>query len=70
MSACTGIAASWCPVHGDCTCPRNEDGEIEWHYEAGYVPLHGFLAWDETARHVSHYDDDCPIHGAASEHAA
>ena len=19
--ACTGIAAAWCPVHGDCTCP-------------------------------------------------
>lgn len=18
---CTGIAASWCPIHGDCTCP-------------------------------------------------
>jgi hypothetical protein len=26
---CTGISASWCPVHGDCTCvdvdDRNDD---------------------------------------------
>lgn len=20
-SGCTGVAASWCPVHGDCKCP-------------------------------------------------
>lgn len=24
---CTGIAASWCPVHGDCTCPVNDRNE-------------------------------------------
>lgn len=18
---CTGVTASWCPIHGDCTCP-------------------------------------------------
>ena len=22
---CTGIAATWCPVHGDCTCPHCDD---------------------------------------------
>lgn len=21
---CTGVAASWCPIHGTCTCPRDE----------------------------------------------
>jgi hypothetical protein len=21
MTRCTGLAASWCPVHGDCCCP-------------------------------------------------
>lgn len=20
---CSGLAAVWCPVHGDCTCPRD-----------------------------------------------
>lgn len=25
---CTGIAASWCPLHGECTCPRGPDGAI------------------------------------------
>ena len=24
---CTGIAASWCPNCGDCSCERTEDGE-------------------------------------------
>lgn len=22
--ACTGIAASWCPIHGNCSCPAPE----------------------------------------------
>lgn len=24
---CTGWAASWCPVHGDCACERDPSGE-------------------------------------------
>jgi hypothetical protein len=24
---CTGVAASWCPVCGDCTCARHDNGE-------------------------------------------
>jgi hypothetical protein len=24
---CTGLAAAWCPVHGDCTCFIGENGE-------------------------------------------
>jgi hypothetical protein len=66
---CTGIAASWCPIHGDCTCPRDEGGVIEWHFEAGYVSFHGFAAWDETAKTVTHYDEACPIHALTSDHA-
>lgn len=23
---CTGVAATWCPIHGDCRCPRDKDG--------------------------------------------
>lgn len=66
---CTGIAASWCPVHGDCTCPRTEGGEIEWHYESGLVSFAGHPAWSETAQTVIHYDKRCPLHGEDSEHA-
>jgi hypothetical protein len=22
---CTGLTASWCPVHGDCSCPNREE---------------------------------------------
>lgn len=34
--ACTGIAAAWCPIHGDCTCPEPEEARNEWD-----CPLHG-----------------------------
>lgn len=68
---CTGIAASWCPVHGDCTCPRDEYGEIESHYEGGLVRIHGsrLIGWSETAIHVTHWAMACPLHGQSSEHA-
>lgn len=33
---CTGIAASWCPIHGDCTCPEPEDRK-----DHEGCPLHG-----------------------------
>jgi len=36
---CTGIAASWCPIHGDCKCPTDENGE-RWE-EDEKCPLHG-----------------------------
>lgn len=39
---CTGRTAVWCPVHGDCRCPRDEAGEVTEMDGAG-CPLH---AWD------------------------
>jgi hypothetical protein len=38
-AGCTGVSASWCPVHGDCSCPRLDTGERE--EEAQDCPLHG-----------------------------
>lgn len=36
---CTGFAATWCPIHGDCRCPKLEDGSRnEDEYEG--CPLH------------------------------
>jgi hypothetical protein len=32
---CTGLAASWCPVHGNCTCPVKES-----HLNDPGCPLH------------------------------
>jgi hypothetical protein len=26
---CTGLTATWCPTHGDCTCPPLYDGDEE-----------------------------------------
>lgn len=36
---CTGVSASWCPVCGECSCPREEDGE--WGEPNEDCPLHG-----------------------------
>lgn len=36
---CTGLTATWCPVHGDCTCTRHEDGEV-YFGTRGICPLH------------------------------
>lgn len=52
-SECSGIAASWCPIHGDCTCPRQKNGDPVWRKnEEGVVE-----------------DEKCPLHGFASNHA-
>jgi len=37
--ACTGISASWCPICGDCTCPRDDCGERV--RRGDDCPLHG-----------------------------
>lgn len=37
-ASCSGITATWCPVHGDCRCPIGENGERSLD-DAG-CPLH------------------------------
>lgn len=54
LAAHTGWAASWCPVCGDCSCPRHENGErLEDDPRSEHCPLHGFRSkhaqWDELA---------------------
>ena len=39
VSECSNISAGWCPVHGDCTCPR--DGTDTCEEQADDCPLHG-----------------------------
>ena len=39
VSECSNISAGWCPVHGDCTCPR--DGTDTREEQADDCPLHG-----------------------------
>lgn len=38
---CSGIAASWCPAHGNCSCPRDEEGVRTENRSATECPLHG-----------------------------
>lgn len=26
---CTGVSATWCPVHGDCACPDIEEARCD-----------------------------------------
>lgn len=38
---CSGLAATWCQIHGDCSCERDEDdGNIKFSALRG-CPLHG-----------------------------
>ena len=49
--ACTGRTAFWCPVHGDCTCSRDTEGECM--FDAADCPLH-----NDTSQHAE--DDEGP----------
>lgn len=33
---CTGLSATWCPIHGDCECPEPAEG-----LDDPWCPLHG-----------------------------
>lgn len=53
---CTGISANWCPLHGDCICPRHlvpEWDDVDQHPE--YENSDG-------------QDEDCPLHSISSTH--
>ena len=51
---CTGVTASWCPIHGDCTCPRH--------------PLHGYTVDSHDSLEPGMNDPACPLHAPDSEH--
>lgn len=55
---CTGLTATWCPLHGDCTCPElypsGPDGQ-------------GDRSQEPEGRTLS--DPTCPLHGLTSDHA-
>lgn len=57
---CTGIAASWCPIHGDCTCPRSEIGL--WGHDSPDCPLHGTNS-SHCADNPDILDESCPACG-------
>ena len=38
VEQCTGLTATWCPIHGDCRCPRNEFGDRT--FDGSGCPLH------------------------------
>lgn len=39
-AACTGVTAQWCPVHGDCACPEDEQRPGERTFDDPRCPLH------------------------------
>lgn len=41
---CTGIAASWCPRHGSCTCPDVVAGVDYPKRDGPTCPLHGLAS--------------------------
>ena len=42
VAHCTGISAGWCPVCGDCTCPRDDTDTRE--EQSDNCPLHGTVS--------------------------
>lgn len=50
---CTGLAATWCPLHGDCWCERREDGEVR--FSGLGCPLHSI-----DSPHATADPDECP----------
>ncbi len=64
----TGVCASWCPMCGDCTCPRNEDGEPIFLYAAPQTdPVHVIYMWSPPIVDTV-ANSNCPLHGEASRH--
>jgi hypothetical protein len=47
---CTGLAATWCPNHGDCSCPPKENGERD--LDDPGCPLHS-----ESSDHAERAED-------------
>jgi len=41
MINCTGIGASWCPLHGDCVCPYDDRTGRDLENACPTCPLHG-----------------------------
>lgn len=39
--ACTGVSASWCPMHGDCRCPEPANRHERHDLNHAGCPLHG-----------------------------
>lgn len=69
MADCTGTAASWCPVHGDCTCPREEDGSPvvrRRQPQSEHVTV-VYMQWWMAPHEVVH-DSACPLHGEEGAH--
>jgi hypothetical protein len=54
VTRCTGISAGWCPAHGDCVCPYDEDNGHDFTNEA--CPLHG-----TTSAHGDDEEEPPPI---------
>jgi hypothetical protein len=59
ITECTGLAATWCPIHGDCTCHIHN--EIPQDESQGAVSQRN---WDSDMD-----DPNCPLHSPTSDHA-
>lgn len=86
MSGCdTGISASWCVVHGDCTCQGYEDapqcpsclgtgeGPGAYPYRPTCYTCGGETVVDTVGPWSNllhrYIDPSCPLHGEGSGHA-
>lgn len=47
---CTGVAAQWCPLHGTCSCPRDDEGAPVDGLDSPSCPLHASTSSHAAAR--------------------
>jgi hypothetical protein len=64
---CTGVAASWCPNCGTCTCVEYAVASA---FDCGdYPPVYSFNYLEELFSDRELDDPNCPLHDFLSPHA-
>lgn len=58
-----GVSARWCANCGECTCPRDEDGDPVTRERHMYCRSDMYTFTDVV------HDKDCPLHSPESPHA-
>lgn len=53
---CTGVAAQWCPLHGTCSCPRDDEGAPVDGLDSPSCPLHASTSSHAAARLAEIFD--------------
>lgn len=65
---CTGIAATWCPAHGNCSCRPKCCEDYMQHEGRGWRCAHCDLRLGPQDVEAERNDPECPLHSDRSSH--